>query len=92
MTEQLFTDGDVIQPTGSVQLECVSASYTENEQGEKSNFAYTFRLKSELDTERKAEKQRAEEAAAQADEAAPAEPTEPVNQPEPIEEETQHVR
>lgn len=83
MTEQLFTDGDVIQPTGSVQLECVSASYTENEQGEKSNFAYTFRLKSELDAEREAAKEAEEQPTAEA---------EPVNQPEPIEEETQHVR
>lgn len=77
MANQLFSDGDVIQPVGSVQLECVSVSYSE-ENGEKQNFVYSFRSKAELDAEREA--------------ASNPEVAEVVDQPEEIKEETQYVK
>jgi len=60
MSSQLFADGKVINVDG-VELECVAVSYQENLEGEKQNFGYTFRVKSELDDEREAARQ-AEEA------------------------------
>lgn len=62
MANQLFTDGDVHE-LGGETLECVSVSYRE-EDGEKSGFVYSFRLKSELDAEREAARKAEEEAAA----------------------------
>lgn len=80
MAEQLFTDGDVHEVNGQT-LECVATSYQETD-GERSNFVYHFRLKSDLDAEREAAK------AAEL----PAETTEPVTQPEQPQEETQYVK
>lgn len=53
MANQLFSDGDAHEVNGQM-LECVSVSYQETD-GEKHNFVYAFRLKSELDAEREAE-------------------------------------
>lgn len=91
MGNQLFTDGDVKQLDGR-DFECVGVSYAETD-GEKSNFVYSFRLKSELDAEREAEAQRVKDLEAaqgepMVDETVAPEP----EQPKPIEEETQHVR
>jgi hypothetical protein len=87
MADQLFSDGKVISVDGS-ELECVAVSYQENpETQERHSFVYQFRLKTEVDAER--------EAAAKAEEdlkTLQEPPTEPANQPELIEEETQHVR
>lgn len=52
MANQLFEDGKVIDINGN-QLECVSVSYRETE-GERHDFVYGFRLKSEVDAEREA--------------------------------------
>lgn len=68
MANQLFIDGNVTVVNGS-ELECVSVSYGE-ENGEKQNFVYSFRLKSELDAEREAAAKA--EADRQAQEATPA--------------------
>lgn len=59
MSSQLFEDGKVIVVDG-VELECVAVAYQEPN-GEREKFAYTFRVKSELDDEREAQRQ-AEEA------------------------------
>lgn len=59
MSNQLFEDGKVITVDG-VELECVAVSYQEPN-GEREKFAYTFRLKSELDAEREAQRQAEEE-------------------------------
>lgn len=62
MANQLFTDGDVHQINGET-LECVAVAYTEVD-GVKENFAYTFRLKSEVDAEREAAREAEEKAEA----------------------------
>lgn len=51
MSDQLFEDGKVITVDG-VELECVAVAYQESPEGERSNYGYTFRIKSELDAER----------------------------------------
>lgn len=61
MSKQLFEIGDGLNSNGN-ELECVSVGYSEPD-GKKENFVYTFRLKSEIDAERKA----AEEAEAEAE-------------------------
>lgn len=94
MADQLFEDGKVVTVDGQ-ELECTAVSHQELEPGVRSNFAYTFRLKSEVDAEREAEAKHQEElkaAEAQAEpqtEAQPETATEPVNKPE---EETQYVK
>lgn len=50
MSKQLFNDGDTFEHEGET-LECVLVQYRERD-GEKENFVYGFRLKSELDAER----------------------------------------
>lgn len=49
---QLFEDGKVII-VDDKELECVSVSYRETN-GERHDFTYGFRLKSEVDAEREA--------------------------------------
>jgi hypothetical protein len=89
MSDQLFTDGDVHQVNGQ-DLECVAASYQEVD-GQKQNFVYHFRLKSELDAEREAAKALTQtDDSPEAVAAAPA-PGE-LNQPEAPKEETQYVK
>lgn len=57
MSNQLFTDGSVINHEGT-ELECVLVQYRDVNDtngaptGEKENFVYGFRLKSEMDAER----------------------------------------
>jgi hypothetical protein len=74
MANQLYEDGNAITVNGN-ELECVSVSYAE-ENGEKQNFVYSFRLKSEIDAERAAaaqiEADRQAQEAEQAAQAAPA--------------------
>lgn len=95
MQEQFYTDGDVRELDGK-QFECVGVSYQETD-GERRNFVYNFRLKSEVDAEREvaakleAERLAAEEVAAQSQLSA----TENISeqkQPEPLKEETLNVR
>jgi hypothetical protein len=90
MANQLFEDGKLVDVDNN-QLECVGVSYSEVD-GEKSNFSYTFRLKSDVDAEREAATA-AEAANAPTDVAAPTEApvTEPV-QTELVKEETQYVK
>jgi hypothetical protein len=90
MAEQLFTDGDVIVAENT-ELECVAVTTAEVDENTK-YYAYTFRVKSELDAEREAEAQRQAELEATAPEApaeVPEEVSEPVNNQE---EETQYVK
>jgi hypothetical protein len=91
MSNQLFEDGNVADVNNN-QLECVSVSYSEVD-GVKSNFSYTFRLKSELDAEREAAKAAEVAAAPAATDVTPAEA--PVSNPaqtELVKEETQYVK
>jgi hypothetical protein len=60
MTNQLLEDGKVIV-VNEQELECVSVSYQETD-GQRHNFAYSFRLKSEVDAEREAAIKAEEEA------------------------------
>jgi hypothetical protein len=57
MADQLYDTGDVIQ-AGSNGLEVTAVSYQEDDAGNKSKFAYTVRLHSELEHERAEEAQR----------------------------------
>lgn len=49
--ERLFDTGDVVG-----DLECTGVSYQENEENGRFGFTYSFKLKSEMDTARKAER------------------------------------
>lgn len=90
MSDQLFEDGKVITVDGQ-ELECSAVSHQELEPGVRSNFVYHFRLKSEIDAERKAE----EERQAQLEEGQQLNNVaseEQVSQPDQPEEETHYVR
>jgi hypothetical protein len=63
MASQLYDTGDVIQ-AGSNGLEVTAVSYQEDDAGNKSKFAYTVRLHSEMERER--EEAHAEAEAAEA--------------------------
>lgn len=85
MNNQLFDNGSVIEVGGN-ELECTGVSYQENpETQERHSFSYSFRLKSELDAERKAVEEA--EQAANPDTEAVETPTEPE-----FKEETLNVR
>lgn len=61
MTNQLLENGKVVEVNGE-QLECSAVSYQEDpETQERHSFVYSFRLKSEIDTEREAEAKHQEE-------------------------------
>lgn len=60
MSKQLFEDGKVIV-VDDTELECTSVGYQEVD-GEKQNFVYSFRLKSEVDDEREQARLAEEEA------------------------------
>lgn len=64
MADQVFTDGE-IHPIGDKAFECVGVSYSESD-GVKTNFVYSFRLKAELDEERRAAQEATEAAAEEA--------------------------
>lgn len=92
MSNQLIEDGKVVEVNGQ-ELECTAVSYQEAD-GQRSNFVYQFRLKSEVDAEREAEaahQEQLELEAKAAEEGVDVAAPEP-EQPKPIEEETQHVR
>ena len=50
MSEQLLTDGDVIEVRG-VELECVMVSYRERD-GRREMYTYAFRPRADMDAER----------------------------------------
>ena len=50
MSNQLYAVGDSINVNG-VDLECTGVTYAENDLGERSDFVYSFRLKSEVKRE-----------------------------------------
>lgn len=54
MDKQLFTEGDTIKQGGQV-LECSFVTYRDRDD-KRENYTYSFRLKSELDKERKESK------------------------------------
>lgn len=60
MAEQLYDIETVINVNGT-ELECTGVTYQEGENGDRHSFRYTFGLKSELDAEREARKEEAEE-------------------------------
>jgi hypothetical protein len=79
MSKQLYEDGDVIQ-AGANTLEVTGVTYQEVD-GEKQNFSYSVRLKSELDTERREEAEAQKAAEVQAKEAAKLTPVSANEQP-----------
>jgi len=51
MANQMFTDGEV-HNVGGMELEVVSVGYQETD-GERHDFTYSFKLKEELDEQRR---------------------------------------
>lgn len=95
MQDQFYTDGDV-RELDNKQFECIGVSYQETD-GQRHDFVYSFRLKSEVDAERAAAAKVEEERSAAEQAAAQSELPETENiseqpQSEPLKEETLNVK